>query len=239
MPRREPGIATRGLRCRQFFLERSDNVVARRTRCLRNFSAFFLLDVWPSKTGCLRDICVIGGYTWDRVRGCVFQWIHTFPNIKRNSVFNQEISRNLIFISRYQETRDRGKKRENEWVRQRERRREKERKRESVCVGLHIIITHVHVRVTVDCCARHICRTTPRRQPKIKPPCPALFLVSTVSALHRNAHIWNASHPLLVTYYCRVTVYSPGMEAKKIDDRNLCVISGMRTPYTLDQDSCN
>jgi len=29
-----------------------------------------------------------------------------------------------------------------------------------------------------------------------------LFLASTVSALHRNAHIWNASHPLLVTYYC-------------------------------------
>ena len=42
----------------------------------------------------------------------------------------------------------------------------------------------------------------------------ALFLASTVSALHRNAHIWNASHPLLVTYYCWVTVYSPGMEAK-------------------------
>ena len=45
---------------------------------------------------------------------------------------------------------------------------------------------------------------------------PPLFLASTVSALHRNAHIWNASHPLLVTYYCRVTVYSPGMEAKKL-----------------------
>ena len=42
----------------------------------------------------------------------------------------------------------------------------------------------------------------------------SLFLASTVSALHRNAHIWNASHPLLVTYYCWVTVYSPGMEAK-------------------------
>ena len=41
----------------------------------------------------------------------------------------------------------------------------------------------------------------------------SLFLASTVSALHRNAHIWNTSHPLLVTYYCRVTVYSPGMEA--------------------------
>ena len=44
--------------------------------------------------------------------------------------------------------------------------------------------------------------------------CVALFLASTVSALHRNAHIWNASHPLLVTYYCWVTVYSPSMEAK-------------------------
>jgi len=40
-----------------------------------------------------------------------------------------------------------------------------------------------------------------------------------VSALHRNAHIWNASHPLLVTYYCWVTVYSPGMEAKKIKNK--------------------
>jgi len=45
--------------------------------------------------------------------------------------------------------------------------------------------------------------------------CVPLFLASTVSALHRNAHIWNASHPLLVTYYCWVTVYSPSMDAKK------------------------
>ena len=64
-----------------------------------------------------------------------------------------------------------------------------------------------------------------------------LFLASTVSVLHRNAYIWNASHPSLVTYYCRVTVYSPGMEAKKIDYRKLCVISGIRTPNTLDQHS--
>ena len=42
-----------------------------------------------------------------------------------------------------------------------------------------------------------------------------LFLASTVSALHRSAHIWNASHPLLVTYHCWVTVYSPSMEAQK------------------------
>jgi len=34
--------------------------------------------------------------------------------MKRNSVFNQEISRNSILIKRYQEKRDRGKKRENE-----------------------------------------------------------------------------------------------------------------------------
>jgi len=43
----------------------------------------------------------------------------------------------------------------------------------------------------------------------------SLFLASTVSALHWNAHIWNSSHPLLVTYYCWVTVYSPSMEVKK------------------------
>jgi len=49
----------------------------------------------------------------------------------------------------------------------------------------------------------------------------ALFLASTVSALHTNAHIWNASHPLLVTYYCWVTVYSHSMEAKK-SSQKLC-----------------
>jgi len=43
----------------------------------------------------------------------------------------------------------------------------------------------------------------------------ALFLASTVSAMHRNAFISNASHPLVVTYYCWVTVYSPSMKAKK------------------------
>ena len=54
----------------------------------------------------------------------------------------------------------------------------------------------------------------------------ALFLASTVSALHTNAHIWNASHPLLVTYYCRVTVYSPGMEAKKLNIKVFLSFSG-------------
>jgi len=44
----------------------------------------------------------------------------------------------------------------------------------------------------------------------------SLFLASTVSEMHRNAHIWNASHPLVVPYYCWVTVYSPSMKAKKI-----------------------
>jgi len=49
-----------------------------------------------------------------------------------------------------------------------------------------------------------------------------LFLASTVSALHRNAHIWSASHSLLVNYYCWVTVYSPSMEGqKKITYRGL------------------
>ena len=39
-----------------FFLECSVNVIARRTRCLRDFSAFFLLDIRPSKTGSLCNI---------------------------------------------------------------------------------------------------------------------------------------------------------------------------------------
>ena len=60
----------------------------------------------------------------------------------------------------------------------------------------------------------------------------SLFLASTVSALHRNAHIWNASHPLLVTYYCRVTVYSPGMEAKKLTIE-ICVPFQAFEPRTL------
>ena len=48
----------------------------------------------------------------------------------------------------------------------------------------------------------------------------SLFLASTVSALHRNAHIWSAPHPLLVNYYCWVTVYSPSTEGKKkVTDR--------------------
>ena len=43
--------------------------------------------------------------------------------------------------------------------------------------------------------------------------CDILFLASTVSALHRKEHIWNVSHPLLVTpllviYNSWVTVYS-------------------------------
>ena len=42
-----------------FFWERSENVIARRRRCLRGFSTFFLLDVWPSKTESLCDICVM------------------------------------------------------------------------------------------------------------------------------------------------------------------------------------
>ena len=51
-----------------------------------------------------------------------------------------------------------------------------------------------------------------------------LSLATTVSALHRNARIWNASHPVLVTYYCRVTVYSPGLEAKKDILRGGCML---------------
>jgi len=52
----------------------------------------------------------------------------------------------------------------------------------------------------------HIARDDLQRRYLFKPAqylrSQPLFLASTVSALHRNAHIWNASHPLLVTYYC-------------------------------------
>ena len=74
--------------------------------------------------------------------------IYTFLNMKRDIVFNQEISRNLILIKRYQEKRDRGSREnkerkkerdEHEYVREKEGEREKEIERESV--GLHIIIS--------------------------------------------------------------------------------------------------
>jgi len=52
----------------------------------------------------------------------------------------------------------------------------------------------------------------------------SMFLASTVSTMHRNlnTHIWNASHPLLVTYYCWVTVYSPSMKAQQKKSRPHC-----------------
>ena len=56
-----------------------------------------------------------------------------------------------------------------------------------------------------------------------------LFLASTVSAMHWNAHIWNGSHPLLVTYYCWVTVYSPSMKANKKKCQKYMTTSGSRT----------
>ena len=66
----------------------------------------------------------------------------------------------------------------------------------------------------------------------IIPVAKSLFLASTVSALHRNAHIWNASHPLLVTYYCWVSVYSPGMEAKKLNTKSEVLFPGFE-PWSL------
>ena len=55
-----------------------------------------------------------------------------------------------------------------------------------------------------------------------------LFLASTVSALHRNAHIWNASHLLLVTYYCWVTVFSLTQHGgQKKNVMNMCQTQGI------------
>ena len=64
-----------------------------------------------------------------------------------------------------------------------------------------------------------------------------LFLASTVSALHRNAHIWNASHSLLGTYYCWVTVYSPSMEAQKKSHKYM-VDSRTRTSGICEYKAC-
>ena len=130
------------------------------------------------------------------MRGCVFQYIYNFLIVKRNSVLNQEISRNLILIKRYQGKRDLGKKRENtgERVRQRERRREREKKRERV--GVHVILCKeirlgplhlllllfcnqnhlVILIILIDCCARSICRSIPRHHPERKPSLPCTNL---------------------------------------------------------------
>jgi len=50
--------------------------------------------------------------------------------------------------------------------------------------------------------------------------------------MHRNAHIWNASHHLVVTYYCWVTVYSPSMKAKK----PIWPLAGNRTMNTRERE---
>jgi len=55
-----------------------------------------------------------------------------------------------------------------------------------------------------------------------------LFLASTVSAMHINTHISNASHPLVVTYYYWVTVYSPSMKAK--NKKIMRPIPGIKLP---------
>ena len=64
---------------------------------------------------------------------------------------NKRYEENPILIKRYQDKRDRGKKRKNEGERVRASVSEIKKAREKgcVCVGLHIIITHVNVRVTI------------------------------------------------------------------------------------------
>jgi hypothetical protein len=64
-----------------FFLERSDNVIAR--RCLRNFSVLFLLDMRPSN-GVFMWYLWHCGYTWDHVRGCVWKNIFFSKHQKKH-----------------------------------------------------------------------------------------------------------------------------------------------------------
>jgi len=60
--------------------------------------------------------------------------MYTFLNIKRNSD-NQEKSRNLILMKRYQEKRDRGSRRQKETsLSASERKKERKRKKETECV---------------------------------------------------------------------------------------------------------
>jgi len=59
-----------------------------------------------------------------------------------------------------------------------------------VCMCMCVCVC-VCVRVCVCACVR-VCVCA----------CVSLFLATTVRALHRNARIWTACHPLPVTYYC-------------------------------------
>ena len=73
-PRRAAGVLHRW----RFFLERSDNVIARRTRCLRDFSASVLLDTEsdPPKRG----VYVTFVWRWIFLRPCerVCLWINIY-----------------------------------------------------------------------------------------------------------------------------------------------------------------
>ena len=167
----------RGLCRRRLFLEHSDIAIARRSRCwhFRDFSAFFFLDIWPSKTGCLFDMCLMVEVletVWEGV--CLNQYIlfqtsketvfliKRYQEIRTHSSWHTSESQfqsphsktcyiNLcVCVKERHWKRDRRKMRKNERERVRPKRgRAKKRNSERESVGMHIIIPHVHVRVTI------------------------------------------------------------------------------------------
>ena len=91
-----------------------------------------------------------------------------------------------------------------------------------------ILQIHTHTLINYFFDTRICTILTLRRFPPS--PSQSLFLASTVSTMHTNSHIWNASHPLVVTYYCWVAVYSPIMKAKK---KVMCQPLGVELPMSV------
>ena len=76
-------------RARILFFERSDNVTARRKRCLSYMSPGVFITLYLTLQNRVFMWHIFDGrHAWDRVRGCVFEQICTFPSIQRNSFFD-------------------------------------------------------------------------------------------------------------------------------------------------------
>ena len=110
---RKPCRAAGGLHRRNVFY-RSDNVIVRHRRCLRKFSAFVLLDIWPSKTGCLCDIQLMVDIletVWKKNRKkervCFWIKIHFSKHEKKQCFKSRDIKsttlRDIPLSTRYQE----------------------------------------------------------------------------------------------------------------------------------------
>jgi len=89
----KPPRAAGGLRRTRLFFEGRGKVVSRWRATSRDFSAFFVLDIWSSKTGCLCDICVVVDILWTMWEGMCSNKYILFQTSKET----------VFLIKRYQE----------------------------------------------------------------------------------------------------------------------------------------